>query len=167
MVSSIKSKDRPLWAKEDWNREDYKGRNCVTQLWNGSNQVDIKNMQDLSYEYFKREYLSKKKPVVIRGCTHTWKSEEFWNHRKLLQLLGNKLYKVGEDDDGQKLRMTMNSFIKYMIHNTDDSPLYLFENTNVATEELRPILDNYQVPPYFTEDVFALLDDKDRPPFRW
>ena len=63
--------------------------------------------------------------------------------------------------------MTLNDFVKYLIHNTDDSPLYLFENTNVVEEELKPILEGYKVPPYFSDDLLALLDEKDRPPFRW
>jgi histone arginine demethylase JMJD6 len=61
----------------------------------------------------------------------------------------------------------MSSFIDYLVHNTDDSPLYLFENLNIVSEELRPILDGYQIPPYFAEDIFKLLEDEDRPLFRW
>ena len=61
--------------------------------------------------------------------------------------------------------MTMNCFVKYLLYNTDDSPLYLFENTNAASEE--SILEGYSVPSYFSDDVFALLDEKDRPPYRW
>ena len=61
----------------------------------------------------------------------------------------------------------MSSFIDYLVHNTDDSPLYLFENLNIVSEELQPILDGYQIPHYFAEDIFKLLEDEDRPLFRW
>ena len=40
---------------------------------------------------------------------------------------GNVSFKIGEDDKGKKLKIPMKYYLEYLIHNTDDSPLYLFE----------------------------------------
>ena len=50
------------------------------------------------------------------------------------------MFKIGEDDDGAKLKVGMKSFMEYLVHNTDDSPLYLFENINAVSAEIRTIL---------------------------
>ena len=36
------------------------------------------------------------------------------------------MFKVGEDDDGQIIKITLQKFIQYTVYNQDDSPLYLF-----------------------------------------
>lgn len=55
-------------------------------------------------------------------------------------------FKIAEDDDGKKLRVPMKYFLEYMVHNQDDSPLYLFES---AIEDLKDggkdLIDRYKV----------------------
>lgn len=59
---------------------------------------------------------------------------------------------MGEDDDGQKLKTSLKNFMEYLVKNKDDSPLYLFENTNNANEPFSVILQNYKVPIFFREE---------------
>ena len=59
---------------------------------------------------------------------------------------------MGEDDDGQKLKTSLKIFMEYLVKNKDDSPLYLFENTNNANEPFSVILQNYKVPIFFQEE---------------
>ncbi len=42
--------------------------------------------------------------------------------------------------------------MEYLVKNKDDSPLYLFENTNNANEPFSVILQNYKVPIFFREE---------------
>jgi histone arginine demethylase JMJD6 len=35
---------------------------------------------------------------------------------------------VAEDDDGNKIKVTLADYVEYVFYNRDDSPLYLFES---------------------------------------
>ena len=50
-----------------------------------------------------------------------------WTFRRLRRGFGNRLFKVGEDDDGYKVRVKMKYFLRYLAANRDDSPLYVFD----------------------------------------
>lgn len=55
-----------------------------------------------------------------------------------------------------------------MLHQTEDSPLYLFEPDLEDEEEFVPLIQNYRVPKYFKEDdFFKILGEEKRPPYRW
>ena len=76
-------------------------------------------------------------------------------------------FKVGEDDDGYKLRVQLKYYLEYLVYNKDDSPLYLFESSLENNKEMAPILENYHVPIYFQDDLLKYAGEKDRPPYRW
>ena len=40
-----------------------------------------------------------------------------------------------------------------MIYNNDDSPLYMFESSLESNKEMHSILNNYEVPVYFRDDL--------------
>jgi histone arginine demethylase JMJD6 len=49
---------------------------------------------------------------------------------------------------------------------TDDSPLYIFDGTFGDRRGSRGLKRDYEVPPYFREDLMRLAGDKRRPPYR-
>lgn len=51
--------------------------------------------------------------------------------------------------------------------NKDDSPLYLFESSIGSNSSTKKILDHYNIPPYFHDDLLKYVGEKDRPPYRW
>ncbi len=52
--------------------------------------------------------------------------------------------------------------MEYLLTNKDDSPLYLFESILPAS-----MIQNFKVHKYFDEDLFGLVGDSHRPPYRW
>lgn len=75
--------------------------------------------------------------------------------------------KCGEDDDGKTVRMKLKYFMKYAKLQTDDSPLYIFDSSFDDREDTKPLLKDYSVPKYFNEDLFSLVGESRRPPYRW
>lgn len=58
--------------------------------------------------------------------------------------------KIAESENGNKIKMKLKNFMYYIIHQTDDSPLYLFENSDTN----KKLKKKYEVPKYFKEDYF-------------
>lgn len=65
--------------------------------------------------------------------------------------------KVGEDDDGYKIKIKFKYFLEYLIFNSDDSPLYLFESSFENHKRLKVLIKDYEIPKYFQEDFFELV----------
>lgn len=65
--------------------------------------------------------------------------------------------KVGEDDEGYKIKIKFKYFMDYLLYNKDDSPLYMFESSIENHKELRNLITEYVVPKYFSEDFFELV----------
>ena len=66
--------------------------------------------------------------------------------------------------------------MEYLIYNTDDSPLYLFESSIENHKDLKCLMKDYEVPKYFKEDLFEMviysdnlnqIGERRRPPYRW
>ena len=51
--------------------------------------------------------------------------------QNLLKKYGNDRFKVGEDDDGNSVRMKLQHYLKYMKEQHDDSPMYIFDSSFV------------------------------------
>ena len=47
----------------------------------------------------------------------------------LLERFGKSKFKIGESDEGRTLRVTLKTYMEYVIYGRDDSPLYLFETS--------------------------------------
>jgi histone arginine demethylase JMJD6 len=104
--------------------------------------------------------------------THTkpWEALEKWT----LDALGDascelreRSFKCGEDDDENSIRMRLKYFLQYTKYNHDDSPLYIFDTRFDEDRVAKQLLSHYKVPSYFDEDLFKLVGEKRRPPYRW
>ena len=63
--------------------------------------------------------------------------------------------------------MKLRHFLRYLESNTDDSPLYIFDATFDEDRYTKRLLTDYTVPSYFNEDLFKLVGERRRPPYRW
>ena len=67
-----------------------------------------------------------------------------WTLRSLRRGFGDRLFKVGEDDDGYKVRVKMKHFLRYLAANRDDSPLYVFDGESQPIVERAVVLVGLQ-----------------------
>lgn len=104
-----------------------------------------------------------------RSQSRQWPAVHKWTVESLLNDpdLSERNFKCGEDDDGYTIRIKLRYFIEYMMHNRDDSPLYIFDATFDEDRVAKRILDEYEVPEYFDEDLLGLVGERRRPPYRW
>ena len=95
-----------------------------------------------------------------------------WALEALREAYAEERLKVGEDDEGYPVRLKLKYFLYYLfdaaVHQRDDAPLYLFDSTFGEDErKTRSLLDDFDVPLHFAEDLFQYAGERRRPPYRW
>ncbi|GAN09835.1 phosphatidylserine receptor [Mucor ambiguus] len=152
------------WQKWKFHENDYWIDSFVDTL----KRIDYRNT---SKSEFVKQYEAKNIPVMITHVTDHWKANKHWTEEYLLKHYGSHLFKVGDDDDNKNVYMKMKHFLHYSSHDglKDDSPLYIFDSgfyKASRSKKKNSLLDDYQVPKYFEEDLFKLTGER-RPPYRW
>ncbi|KAI3412796.1 uncharacterized protein J3R85_016925 [Psidium guajava] len=137
---------------------------CHTTL-NGfsmdSGNVERKN--DISLEEFHHEY-DGKKPVLLSGLVDIWPAKNLWTIDQLLCNYGDTAFRISQRSS-RKILMNLKDYVSYMKVQHDEDPLYIFDD---KFGEVAPsLLKDYCVPHLFQEDFFDVLDQEQRPPFRW
>jgi len=106
-------------------------------------------------------------PLKIRNELHDWPAMQCWILEKLIQKCGESSFRM---DDLHPGRMRLCQFYEYMRHNSDDSPLYIFDSQFARGKNLnrKSLVDDYS--PIFSgieNDLFSIVPDSVRPPWRW
>ena len=122
----------------------------------------------LSVAAFVARYEAPNLPCVISGCTDGWAAARgAWHPAALYGAYRHRKFKVGEDDDGYPVKLKLKHFLRYCARQRDDSPLYVFDSMYEAGARDCAIRHDYTVPPYFADDLFRLVGEHRRPPYRW
>ncbi|KAG2524142.1 hypothetical protein JM16_002607 [Phytophthora kernoviae] len=154
---------------EAWNREGFAGSDVCELPLDESNPIHREHCSELSVKRFIDEYERPAVPVVIGGVPEAdgWGAVHKWSLKQLRKDYKRVELKCGEDDNGRSIRMKFKYFMTYLNHQTDDSPLYIFDSTFDDGKDTKPLLGGYKVPKYFPEDLFSMVGEDRRPPYRW
>ena len=121
------------------------------------NQIDT--FADLNNDEFQKTWSDK--PFILTEPVKRWQVYQDWNEEKLLEKYGDVKFRAEAVD------WPLRSYVDYMNHNQDESPLYLFDRAFVKKMQLAVGPDGaYEPPPCFQEDLFTLLGSN-RPDHRW
>lgn len=125
--------------------------------------------KELPLEGFRKQYEIPKIPVIVSGLTDTWamKNWTFSDVGGEQSHFRNVPMKCGEDDNGYSTKIKAKYFTQYAVQNKDDSPLYVFDSSFDEDGTGKGMLNHFEVPFYFRDDLFSLVGEARRPPYRW
>ena len=129
--------------------------------------VEHVHCRQLSVQRFIDDYEAPYIPCMIAGLTDHWNARHWTPASLAASPYRNTLMKCGEDDDGYSIKMKLKHFLQYMAAQRDDSPLYVFDSAFDEHPVARGMLGDFTPPPYFTDDLFHLVGEQKRPPYRW
>ncbi|KAI9489585.1 hypothetical protein BDB00DRAFT_791002 [Zychaea mexicana] len=173
-IKRVKTKARSeldlfAWGKWKFHCQDY----WINPYVDTVPRIDVRST---SKAKFIEEYEAQNRPVVLTHVTDQWPAHKLWNEKYFLENYGSHMFKIGEDDDDNNVYLKMKHFVRYSETDAqhDDSPLYIFDSgfykdrrKKKKEGQSNTLLGDYQVPGYFSDDLFRLTGERRRPPYRW
>jgi len=156
----------------EWGQYNFASLDLDKALGPPANNIERIHCKDVSPEEFVQRFELPAKPCIIRGLLDEWpaykEGKSKWSFQGLQDRFGDVRLKCGEDDDGYKVKLRLDHFVRYVEEQKDDAPLYIFDaDFGDEGKPTIPLLDDFSMPPYFAEDLYSLVGEKRRPPYRW
>lgn len=136
--------------------------------------LDAKTLTREDFHKYERERIPCVLLNIVAGhdggkLVGAWDAQKKWTFEALRNdnTLIDRKFKCGEDDDERNIKVRLRHFLNYLEKNRDDSPLYIFDTAFDDDEKAQRILNDYRVPSYFRDDLFGLISESRRPPYRW
>jgi histone arginine demethylase JMJD6 len=138
----------------------------------------VLDARDLETDHFHTRYEANELPCLIQNIpagydggreAPKWPAVDTWTFENLKRNDGlqKRTFKCGEDDDGDNITVKLIHFLSYLERGKDDSPLYVFDSHFDEDRVAKSIVSDYRVPTYFGQDLFGLVSESRRPPYRW
>lgn len=169
-VKQIKIQHRTDITAAQWTVKSYHkicdlpGGSCYTQNLKTDARIQRLQKKDLSVSDFTRQHRNPGIPVILQDIVTTWPAYGKWDFDYFeTGPYRNCKLSCGETDDGYALKLKLKHIISYMKNQTDDSPLYVFDDQFECSAP--DMQGQYSIPEYFTNDVMAGVDR--RPPHKW
>ncbi|ORZ35042.1 hypothetical protein BCR44DRAFT_40971 [Catenaria anguillulae PL171] len=175
-INIAKSLIRPALPPTNWDRLGY----STNSLWHKIiDHVPRINYHTVSVSEFVERFERPDLPVVISGVCDDWPAKTNWEPQTFYNKYKDQKFKVGTDDDDNSVYLKYKHFSKYCVDpelaGKEDSPLYIFDpnfptrksGKNKSDRPLRALLNDYNVPAYFADDLFQYISTYRRPPYRW
>eukprot|EP01120_Amphizonella_sp_Union-15-10_P006336 TRINITY_DN2017_c0_g1_i1.p1 TRINITY_DN2017_c0_g1~~TRINITY_DN2017_c0_g1_i1.p1 ORF type:complete len:460 (-),score=75.50 TRINITY_DN2017_c0_g1_i1:63-1442(-) len=140
------------WYRTVINLEHFKN-NCPEN-------IARRSAKELTPEKFIEEFEKPGIPVIITDAIDHWPAMKKWTPDQLLKKYGDIKFRTGGG-----FKMSLSNYFQYLETQTEPVPLYLFDQ-NFAYNA-KEMSTDYQVPVYFSEDLFKIVGEDDRPPYRW
>lgn len=171
-MNKAKKGHRP--SLKNWSRDGFATRRkdefyALRTISQQTRSIPRISAKDYTLDDFRRDFEVPYKPCIITDvpAVQSWKATSQWAPGILRNNFKNRMFKCGEDDDGYKIKTKLKHFLSYMKYNQDDSPLYIFDGNFDEDNVSNSLLNDYTVPKFFPDDLFSLVGEKRRPPYRW
>jgi len=156
----------PGFFSEPMYKEWYLSQVDLDGWYHDTGHVPRIRASEITTEAFVDRFLKGGQPCVITDVVPTWPAMHKWHPDTLMDSYCETLIKINEyNDDELRIKMTMRDFLIYMRENQEARPLYVFDSS--FQRRAPTLLQDYGIPRFFWEDLFAALDDHHRPAFRW
>ncbi|XP_038697866.1 F-box protein At5g06550 [Tripterygium wilfordii] len=119
---------------------------------------NIIRKKGITVEEFVSNFEEPNKPVLFEGCIDNWAALKRWDRDYLVEVCGEVQLSVGP------VKLKLGDYFRYSDQVREERPLYLFDPK--FAEKVPVLGSDYEVPPYFREDLFSVLG-KERPDYRW
>ncbi|KAA0163495.1 hypothetical protein FNF31_02889 [Cafeteria roenbergensis] len=167
VLRSAKERARADLDLDEWEKQGWASKPIAVAEGATYGHIERVHTDDLSVEAFRERFERANLPVLIGGVVDKWPAAVNWEPERLSKRLRHRMFKCGEDDDGHAVKIKLKYFNRYMATTRDDSPLYIFDSAFTKDDRCKKLMDDFEVPPQFPEDLFQLSGDSRRPPYRW
>lgn len=120
-------------------------------------------IERISYKYTsKSDFEKRTTPCIIHGATEHWGAHKLWSFEQFTQRFHNTRFILADNVEP----MTFAEYNDYCATTIEDEPLYIFDESFGEREDTKELLNDYDEPELFSDDLFKNLETI-RPRYRW